>query len=243
MTGNPPLAGALVLAGVMCGLSFLGASGAVRAQAQTAPTQAPAGAGDRRYTFDIPAQPLDMALELFSTVSGRSALFSSALVAGRTASPVSGRYTALEALRRLVDGTGLAVETASSHDVTTFVLVPATGQALESEGRERDATARLAGYDALVQTEIWQAICTNARTAKSRYRALLRFRVAPDGRVVDVRVLSETGETPMGATLVDTLSRVRVSQPPSPDLPQPFAMLILPESNGGPVCRAGARPS
>ncbi len=255
MTGHPPSAGTLLLASVMCGLCFLSASGAARAQAQSAEAPAPAGAGDRQFTFDIPAQPLDMALELFSSVSGRSALFSSALVAGRTASPVSGRYTASEALRRLVEGTGLAVETASSGEANTFVLVPATAQTLERETREREATARFNGYDALVQSEIWQALCADARTSKTRFRALLRFRVAPDGRVVDVRILSETSEmsgtsgrggtggTPMGRVLVETLSRVRVSQPPLPDMPQPFAMLILPESRGGPACRAGARPS
>jgi hypothetical protein len=238
MTGNPPSARALVLAGLVCGLSFPGASGFVRAQAQTTATQAPAGAGDRRFTFDIPAQPLDMALELFSTVSGRSALFSSALVAGRTASPVSGQYTALEALRRLLEGTGLAVETASTSGVSTFVLVPAA----PSAPGEVDAAAQFAGYDALVQTEVWRAICANTRTSATRYRALLRFRVAADGRVVDVRVLSETSETPMARALVDTLSQVRVSQPPLPGMPQPFAMLILPASRGGPACH-GARAS
>lgn len=243
MTGNPPSARALVLAGLVCGLSLAGAPGIVRAQAQTTATQAAAGAGDRRFTFDIPAQPLDMALELFSTVSGRSALFSSALVAGRTASPVSGQYTALEALRRLVDGTGLAVETASTSGVSTFVLVPAARDATRTPSDEPDPAVRFADYDALVQTEVWQAICADTRTSATRYRALLRFRVAPDGRVVDVRVLSETSETPMARTLVDTLSRVRVSRPPLPDMPQPFAMLILPASRGGPACRTGARAS
>ncbi|APD13382.1 STN domain-containing protein [Pandoraea pulmonicola] len=240
MTGNPPSARALVLAGLVCGLSILGVSGFVRAQ--TTATQAPARAGDRRFTFDIPAQPLDMALELFSTVSGRSALFSSALVAGRTASPVSGQYTALEALRRLLEGTGLAVETASTSGVSTFVLVPVAPDAAPPAPGEVDAAAQFAGYDALVQTEVWQAICANARTSATRYRALLRFRVAADGRVLDVRVLSETSETPMARALVDTLSQVRVSQPPLPGMPQPFAMLILPASRGGPACH-GARAS
>ena len=243
MTGHPPSAGALVLASVMCGLCFMSTSGTVRAQPQTAGAQASAETGDRQFAFDIPAQPLDMALESFSTVSGRSALFSSALVAGRTASPVSGRYTALEALRRLVDGTGLAVETARSADATAFVLVPAAGQTPGGETHDDEAKARFSGYDALVQSEVWRALCADPRTAKTRYRALLRFRVASDGRVTDVRVLSETGETPIGRALVDTLSRVRVSQPPMPDMPQPFAMLILPESGGGPACRSGARPS
>lgn len=243
MTGNPPSAGALLLASAMCGLSYLSASGAVHAQAQAAATNASATAGERQFTFDIPAQPLDMALESFSSVSGRSALFSSALVAGRTASAVTGRYTALEALRVLLAGTGLTVETARSQDVTTFVLVPASVQTVEREARERDEAARITHYDALVQSDIWQAICADPRTAKTRYRALLRFRVAPDGHVVDVRILSEAGETPMGRALVDTLSRAWVSEQPPPDMPQPFAMLILPESRGGPACRPGARPS
>jgi len=243
MTGHPPLAGARLLASIACGLSFLSVCDAGRAQTPAAQESFTVRADDRRFTFDIPAQPLDMALERFSTVSGRSALFSSALVAGRTASPVSGRYTALEALRRLVDGTGLAVEAASSADATTFVLVPATTPTSAGEASENETASRLAGYDALVQSEVWRAICADSRTSKTRYRALLRFRVTADARVVDVRVLSETGEMPVGRALVDALSHVHISQPPSPDMPQPFAMLILPESRGGASCRAGVGPS
>lgn len=248
MRGNPPSASGLVLAGVMCGLSFLCAFGSAFAQSPEAAASASEDTAERRFTFDIPAQPLDMALDRFSTVSGRAAVFSSALVAGRTATAVSGRFTPLEALRQLVSGTGLVVETASSQGVTTFVLVPGGAATLEREARQRAERARLADYDALVQSEVWQAICDNPRTALARYRALLRFRVAPDGQVVDVTILSAQSTPsassaksgpPMSRPLIDTLSRVRISQPPMPGLPQPIAMLILPESPDGPACRPG----
>lgn len=254
MRGNPPSASGLVLASVMCGLSFLCAFGSAFAQSPEAAGSASEDTAERRFTFDIPAQSLDMALDRFSTVSGRAAVFSSALVAGRMATAVSGRYTPLEALRLLVSGTGLVVETASSQGVTTFVLVPGGAATLEREARQRAERARLADYDALVQSEVWQAICDNPRTALARYRALLRFRVAPDGQVVDVTILSAQSTPsasstssassaksgpPMNRPLIDTLSRVRISQPPMPDLPQPIAMLILPESPDGPACRPG----
>ncbi|WP_430869674.1 TonB family protein [Cupriavidus basilensis] len=192
------------------------------------------------FNFDIPAQPLDSALDQFSATSGRSALVSSLLVAGRTASPVRGRYTSVAALRLLIEDTGLEAEEVSAGSVVALVLKPAGPQALAAAAAARSSKERLASYDGLVQASIWRAICANPRTGASGYRALLQFQVDPGGRIRSARVLSTSGNKGRDTTLLEVLHRVRISQPPPMDLPQPLLMLILPGQIDGPACDPGA---
>lgn len=56
---------------------------------------------------DIPKQPLANSLHIFGEVSGMSISFPNDLVSGKTAPEVRGRMTRKEALRRLLDGSGL----------------------------------------------------------------------------------------------------------------------------------------
>lgn len=72
----------------------------------TAPAMAQAS--DTQHSFDIPAQPLPSALTLFGRQSGLQVSVAADLANGRTSSAVSGRLTPLEALSRLLTGTGLA---------------------------------------------------------------------------------------------------------------------------------------
>lgn len=191
-----------------------------------------------QFDFDLPAQPLASALNRFADVSGRAALFSSTLVAGRTASPVQGRLAPREALQRLLEGTGLAMEEVGAGRVNAFVLKPLGAQAQAAA----NARARLERYDGMVQARVWDALCADARTAQGDYRSLLRFRVDAAGRVHRAQLLGSTGDTRRDAVLVATLERVRIDRPPPPDMKQPLAMLILPAQAGGPSCEDAARP-
>ncbi|MCB2082524.1 MAG: TonB-dependent receptor [Sphingomonadaceae bacterium] len=65
--------------------------------------------------YDIPAQSLDSALAEFARVSDADLLYSSDLVAGKRSSRVSGDYTPTEALRRLLNGTGLSLTKVSAN--------------------------------------------------------------------------------------------------------------------------------
>jgi len=59
------------------------------------------------YDFDIAPQPLASALNAFSTVTGWEVGYATAIAPDTQASAVSGSYTAEQALRRLLAGTGL----------------------------------------------------------------------------------------------------------------------------------------
>jgi outer membrane receptor protein involved in Fe transport len=71
-------------------------------QPRVAEAQAP-----QRFDFDLPAAGLELALQRFNAQSGAAAGMAGALPAIRT-QPVLGRFTALEALQRMLAGSGLA---------------------------------------------------------------------------------------------------------------------------------------
>lgn len=70
--------------------------------------------------LDIPAQPLDQALNALARQSGAQIVFVSDVAAGKTAPALKGRLTVTEALARLLDGTGLS---AQADDERTFAIV------------------------------------------------------------------------------------------------------------------------
>lgn len=63
-----------------------------------------------RYTIEQPALPMAQALQAIARRTGSSVLFDPAVVQGLTASPVSGEYSAAEAIARALRGSPLAVE-------------------------------------------------------------------------------------------------------------------------------------
>ncbi|HTP40355.1 MAG TPA: TonB-dependent receptor [Steroidobacteraceae bacterium] len=69
-------------------------------------SEAPAA---RRYDFDLPAAPLEESLQRFNAQSGASAGMAGALPRIRT-NAVTGRYTALEALERMLTGSGFEAQ-------------------------------------------------------------------------------------------------------------------------------------
>lgn len=60
--------------------------------------------------FAVPAGPLDRGLRMAADQSGQQLLFDPSRVTGRTAPEVRGRMTADEAIRRLLEGSGLVAE-------------------------------------------------------------------------------------------------------------------------------------
>jgi TonB family protein len=197
--------------------------------------EAVATAAAASFEFDIPAQPLESALDRFAAISGRSALFSSAMVAGLTAAPVHGPYTPMEALHHMLEGTGLDVEEVISGHVAALILRPVAAPPPASAAPQATVEERLQAYDSLLQTRIWASLCADPRTAESDYRSLLRFSVSPSGRIERVRLLGTSGDAHRDAALLDIAQHVQLEPPPA-ELPQPVTLLILPRQAGGPGC-------
>lgn len=188
--------------------------------------------------FDIPAQPLGAALKRYATHSNRPTLFRGEMVVGRTSSPVHGRYSPEAALRLLLEGTGLIVETVHGGPADALILKEAgatTNTARMGTGTEGVDT----DYGAWVQARVWQALCADPRTAPGRYRSLLRFQVDAEGQIQHPRLLATTGDPDRDSAVLATLKRVRVDRSPPPDLAQPLTMIVLPRDAGSSAPQCG----
>jgi hypothetical protein len=191
------------------------------------------------FEFDLPAQPLALALDRFADLTGRAALFSSTLVAGRTSAAVRGRLAPLAALQALLQGTGLEAEEVSAGRVAALVLKPAGPS--PSAPVAAAPRAGQENYDSLIQARVWEALCAAPLTAQGGYRSLLRFRIDAAGRVQRAQLLGGSGDARRDLLLVEALERVRIGRAPPPQMPQPVTMLILPEQGGTPACASRGR--
>ncbi len=77
------------------------------ALAAAAPAIATQAAPSERIAFDLPAEPLSQSLKAVADRAGRSLIAPEELLRGRVAPPLSGSFTAKEAIQRLLEGSGL----------------------------------------------------------------------------------------------------------------------------------------
>lgn len=212
--------------------------------ASSPPTASVTGCGQRdagTLAFDLPALPLGEALRIYAETTGQPAVFPSELTDGRTSAAVLGCHRAEVALRLLLQGTGLTARQRESRLGRTFVLEHERSEGAES-GSADTATRTLfadEAYAGLAQSRIWRQLCADARTRPGSYTALLRFRLATDGSLGDIRVLGGSGDAARDAALRTRLARVRVGRAPPAELAgRELTMAVLPRDPGGPQCAA-----
>ncbi|TNM59518.1 TonB-dependent siderophore receptor [Aliirhizobium smilacinae] len=97
-------------------LGSIGAGGYTNAMAQQA---------SQTLSFNIPSQPLASALSAFMSASDWDVSFTSTAVAGKQSAAVVGKFSAEQALRTLLAGTGVSIRMAGSK--TAALVVPAAG--------------------------------------------------------------------------------------------------------------------
>lgn len=231
---------------VLCGLVLFRLAGAACAADAPAlplhdgepPVDLAPQAADQPLDFDIPAQPLGDALKRYAALTRQPALFRSEILGELTSSAVRGLYSPDAALRLLLDGTGLVAEKVHTGSGVTLSLKAAGAAATAPRA---SGLGSLDGYPGLVQAQVWEALCDNARTRPGTYRSLLRFEVDATGQLRRPRLLGSTGDPARDAAMVEILQRVHLAQSPPPDLPQPLTLLVLPtDSRGGTRCRGAA---
>lgn len=239
MSGCLGLLRAVTFAACLSGLCLQWAAMQLHAQPLGAQQGPASDEATRPIMFDVPAQPLADALRQYALLTHQPALFRSEIVAGRVSSAVNGLYSPEEALRRLLEGTGLIAEATDSSAGRAFVLLKAR-TAPASVGR-----GGVGGYRSVVQIGVWEALCNNPRTAPGSYRLLLRLNVDATGRLRGVQLLESSGDTRRDGAILAALQGARLEAPPPADLPQPVTMLILPnDSHGGvagPRCGTDSR--
>ncbi len=205
------------------------------------PAPAQEAAADQRIAFDIPAQPLDAALTGYFRMTGVQLLYDSKLTSGRRSSAVHGDYTAREALRLLLRGTGLVARysRASAAIITTpeseaeTPLVP-LGRVVV---RERIMTTRLSPVQRMafygrLENELQAYLRGDKRTQQLTFTALVSIRIADTGEVTDIHINRGSGDSKKDDLLTDVLVGRTVSAPPE-GIVQPLLISLKGRHRGG----------
>jgi hypothetical protein len=234
------LAGLAFMPLLLCGVAGEGVAQPVPASAAAesgaagivSPIASPSGP----IRFDIPSQPLHEALQQYSSVTGRSLLYDSKAVLGRTSAPLIGLYTPQDALQLLIAGSGMTARYTSAE---AFMLVPQAAEPVAATPQESIATpeADLPGGDQLarehyfgwMQARMMEALCADPATAPGSYRLALRFRIDA-GNAVRQLEIHATGHPGLAARVRRRLDGLDLgaAPPPPPQLQQPVTLLILP---------------
>ena len=186
-------------------------------------------AAPQAIDFDIPALPLEQALQRYGRTTRQPALFASDMVAGLVSSPVRGRHSASQALRLLLEGTGLSSDRVETQAGTTFLLRPATGTAAAVPAPR----LALDGFAGLLQSRTMQVLCADLRTRPGTFRVLFQFALDASGAVESARLLDSSGDTSRDAVLLAALRRLRLNvAPPAGFVGQPLTMALAPTPAG-----------
>ena len=186
--------------------------------------------------FDLPAQPLDVALVAFGEVTGYSVLVSSQLAAGRTASPVRGDYTPAEALQRLLAGTQLGARFSGSNAFTLLALADAPMAPAPVPAEAGTAALALQGYAAILQRSLTRALCRLHPDAFGRYRLAFQLWLDERGKGRAVHVLESSGVAQRDRAVLQRLRSLLMDGAPPVGLPQPLTILLTPRPDPDADC-------
>ncbi|PBI95035.1 hypothetical protein BKP43_08350 [Variovorax boronicumulans] len=204
------------------------------------PAPSPDAAG--RIAFDLPAQPLATAVQVYAQATGQSVFFDGQLTAGLESAALHGLFTPREALQRLLAGTRLA---ARHTDARTFTLVEAEAPPpVVALAPAAPAVPAMSPRDArVVQQALERTLCRWPHARPGTYRALVQLWVGPSGHVRRTRLLSSTGLAQRDAALEAAMNTLVLERPPEGEADQPLTVLLLPRTGDRPdVCDAAVSP-
>jgi hypothetical protein len=187
-------------------------------------------AGVSRVQFDVPAQPLEAALESFMAAANVAVLVDSAVISGRRSAALQGSFSPEGALRSLLEGTGLDPRPIGS---SAYTLVPSPGT---TDVRPQP---RFVKYAAAIQQAVTTALCLRDETRPTHYRTVMRLWLSAVGTVTRVEISSTTGSPSLDVAIGDALKQIDVGAPTPSGLPQPVKLAILPRAVNDAACPSG----
>lgn len=176
--------------------------------------------------FDIPPEPLDEALYIYSKTTGIEIVADDALISGRRSAAVKGTLAPATALRHL-----LAASRLEAHlvDAGTFVLTQSELALAQTPAMAEPSRQDPFGpYSVMLQDAVTRALCSNDETRPGNYKFAARLWIGTSGVVERVTLLAGTGDTKRDAALARLFDRLAVGHAPPPGLPQPANVLIMP---------------
>jgi hypothetical protein len=194
-------------------------------------------------TFNIPAQPLIDALQVYSQQAGVQVMFETNSATGLRSEPVNGEFTPHAALLMLLADTDLRVRYSRSNAVTlapasvpdpdeppthSAVSADLTLGLLRVRGTSDASDRSLGEYIGLVQSDIQKALKMGGRSKRGEYRVGVKLWVTPSSRIVDKAELDgSTGDVDRDSSIAEALRGLVLSQQAPPNIPLPIRFMIL----------------
>lgn len=175
-------------------------------------------------TLDIPAQPLTAAIDAFCAATGAEVYYDGAVAYGVRSSAVSGDHGRDKALQELLTGTDLVP--LKVQDSVYLLINPGDDAARSLASAKSAQDARYQQYFAVVQRSVLQTMCLLQDRTAWPGRMVVRLWIDPAGGIRRVEA-DNRGEAD-GTDLVASLHRLRLSEPPPPQMPQPVTVALLP---------------
>lgn len=180
-----------------------------------------------RVDLDIASQPLAAALEHYGDATGRQILYSSSLAVGVRSGAVKGSMTPDEALKLLLDGTGLSARYINS---ASFILEPTLTAAQTTPSIA--PPPELAQYYGRVQTSIREVLCRSGDARPGAYRIAARFWIGSTGRVSRYERLNSTGRDGIDHDVDRALRGLSFGAGPPSGFAQPVTIVVVPQASG-----------
>ncbi len=179
-----------------------------------------AGEPEGTVSFNIPAQPLQSALDAYGAATGLEVLYDSKLALGRRTKGLKGSFTPTMGLRDLLEGTRLTAIYAGGDSFAVVAAPTSRNNAVQSFHDQR--------YFGVIQSSIASAFCGDTEIQPGAYRVALKFWIGPDGRIRNPELLGSSRDPVRDQAVADALKRVAVDLPLPAGMPQPITMIIMP---------------
>lgn len=174
--------------------------------------------------FDIHDQPLSVAIERFSVVSGWQVIYDSSLASGRRSAHLHGSLPPAAALRIMLAGTGLKAEFMAADGAVLTV-----GSQIAIPPSERPSPpVQLRSYYGQIQATLMRAFCGDERLRGSAHRIALGIWIGKAGEVARAETLGTTGSYDIDAAFESDLKTIAFQPPPS-DFEQPVVIVVTPD--------------
>ena len=173
--------------------------------------------------FDIPAQPLEMALERYGSITGRDAIYKSSLMTDRRSMAVEGQFSPDAALTKLLEGTGLSAAYASPK---SFVLLPVSVPATTVP------SATLSQFYGQIQISLRKTLCADREARPGGYRIAVRLWLDAIGDVTQYERMSSTGSSRLDESIDQAMRHLQIGMQPPLGLGQPVSIVIKPQAPG-----------
>jgi hypothetical protein len=189
----------------------------------------------QQIQFNIPAEPLDVALTAYSAQSGVDLLYVQGLTGDRMSAPVVGRFTEAVALQMLLQGSGLTSRFPGHKAAIIYVigrtpppLPHSVTPSVQLDMAQVHASVRIGGPDhkALdtyardAASEIGRVLSADPDCRGEGFHIILAVSLDETGRIDGVHLIRGSGTAKQDDRIRGILAGRSLSKPPPPGLNQ-----------------------